>query len=95
MEKGIFILDSTGIMVVIAYLILLIIIGLVGRVARKENSLDDFYLGGRNLGIIVLLLTLYATQYSGNTLFGFSGSAYRNGFWFLLSVTFMIAVIAG
>lgn len=95
MEKGIFILDSTGIMVVIAYLILLIIIGLVGRVARKENSLDDFYLGGRNLGIIVLLLTLYATQYSGNTLFGFSGSAYRNGFWFLLSVTFMMAVIAG
>jgi Na+/proline symporter len=95
MEKGIFILDSTGMTVVIVYLILLIIIGLAGRFARKENSMDDFYLGGRNLGIIVLLLTLYATQYSGNTLFGFSGSAYRNGFWFLLSVTFMMAVIAG
>ena len=51
MEKGIFILDSTGIAVVIVYLILLIIIGLAGRFARKENSLDDFYLGGRNLGL--------------------------------------------
>jgi len=95
MEKGIFILDSTGITVVIVYFILLIILGLAGRFARKENSLDDFYLGGRGLGFIVLLLTLYATQYSGNTLIGFTGSAYRTGFWFILSVTFMMAVIAG
>ena len=95
MGKEIFILDSTGIAVVIVYLILLIVLGLAGRFARKENSLDDFYLGGRGLGIVVLLLTLYATQYSGNTLIGFTGSAYRNGFWFLLSVTFMMAVIAG
>lgn len=95
MEEASLILDTTGITVVTVYLVILIIIGFAGRIARKENSLDDFYLGGRNLGILVLLLTLYATQYSGNTLIGFSGAAYRTGFWFLLSVTFMMAVIGG
>ena len=56
-------------------------------------SLGDFFLGGRTLGFIVLLMTLYATQYSGNTLIGFPASAYRNGFNFLASVTFMMGVI--
>ena len=45
------------------------------------------------MGVFVLLLTLYATQYSGNTLIGFAGKAYREGFTTLVSVTFMISVI--
>lgn len=43
----------------------------------------------------VLLLTLYSTQYSGNTLIGFAGKAYREGFTTLVSVTFMMSVIGG
>ena len=40
----------------------------------------DFYLAGRSSGLAVLFLTLYATQYSGNTLFGYTGKTYRIGF---------------
>lgn len=43
----------------------------------------------------MLVLTLYATQYSGNTLFGFSGEAYRSGFSWFVCVQFMIAIVVG
>ena len=42
---------------------------------------------------MVLLLTLFATQYSGNTLVGFAGNSYRIGFKFLVSVSFMMGII--
>jgi len=76
-----------------AYLASLIVIGVLGRVARRENTLEDHYLSGRGIGLFVMFLTLYATQYSGNTLIGFAGKAYRDGFFFLVSVTFMMSVI--
>ena len=75
------------------YLVALLLIGYAGRRARQEDSLADFYLGGRSLGVFVLFLTLYATQYSGNTLIGYAGAAYRQGFQFLVSVTFMMSII--
>jgi len=77
----------------ITYFVLLIGIGIAGRIARKENSMADFYLSGRNMGLTVLFLTLYATQYSGHTLIGFPGQAYRQGYIFIMSVTFMTAII--
>lgn len=77
----------------LAYLTSLILIGYVGRLARKENSMADFYLGGRSMGLFVLFFTLYATQYSGHTLIGHSGKAYRLGFAFIVSVTFMMSII--
>ncbi|GHB93231.1 sodium:solute symporter family protein [Cerasicoccus arenae] len=82
-----------GIIVVAIYLGLMIAFGLAGRFARKENSLGDFFLGGRSLGFFVLLMTLYATQYSGNTLIGYAGKAYRSGFEVLVSLPFMMAGI--
>ena len=88
------ILDNTGIIFMITYFVLLIGIGIAGRIARKENSMADFYLSGRNMGLLVLFLTLYATQYSGHTLIGFPGKAYRQGYIFIMSVTFMMAIIA-
>ncbi len=87
-------LDTTGIIFMGVYLLSLILVGLVGRFARKEDTMADFYLSGRNMGLFVLFLTLYATQYSGNTMIGFAGKAYRHGFYFISSVTFMIAVIS-
>ncbi len=75
------------------YLASLILVGLAGRFARKEDTMADFFLSGRNMGLFVLFLTLYATQYSGNTMIGFAGKSYRQGYHFLVSVTFMIAVI--
>ena len=55
------------------YLLSLIGIGYCSMRARRENSLKDFYLAGSGVGFLVLVLTLYATQYSGNTLFAFTG----------------------
>lgn len=87
------VLGGYGIYVIAGYLVLLVLLGLAGRLARRENTLGDFFLAGRGLGFAVLLLTLYATQYSGNTLVGLSANAYRSGFTFLVSVVFMMGVI--
>ncbi|MEE2858236.1 MAG: sodium:solute symporter family protein [Candidatus Neomarinimicrobiota bacterium] len=86
-------LDGSGIIFLFLYLFSLIGIGLLGYFSKKENSLGDFYLAGRGMGGFVLFLTLYATQYSGNTMIGFSGRAYREGFTALVTVTFMCAII--
>lgn len=84
-----------GLTVIGVYLLGLLVIGWIGQRARKENSLRDFYLGGSGIGTMALLLTLYATQYSGNTMLGFSGRSYQTGFGFLVSLHFMIAIIIG
>ena len=85
--------SDSGLIFISIYILSLLVIGYLGKRASKEQSLNDFYLAGRNMGVFVLFLTLYATQYSGNTLIGFAGKAYREGFTTLVSVTFMIAVI--
>ncbi len=93
MDKGL--LDTQGIIFLLLYLFSLIGVGIVGLLKSKESSMQDFYLGGTGFGITVLFLTMYATQYSGNSLIGFAGSAYRNGWFFLVSVTFMMAIVGG
>ena len=75
------------------YLLSLVVIGWIGRGARKENTLQDFYLAGRGFGFVVLFLTLFATQYSGNTFFAFTGATYRIGFAWIMSLHFMTAVV--
>ncbi len=82
-----------GLAFVLLYLCSLLFVGWAGKRARKENTLADFFLSGRHLGLFVLFLTLYATQYSGLTLIGFAGGVYRKGFVFLVSITFALAII--
>ena len=77
------------------YLLSLLIIGWFASRERRDRSLGDYYLGGRGMGLWVLMLTLFATQYSGNALFGFTGQAYRVGFTWLAILHSMIAVVAG
>jgi len=62
-------------------------------VSRK--SLSGFYLAGKGLGPLLLFFTLFATQYSGNTVIGYPASAYRIGFAWWQSVPYMVLVIAG
>ncbi len=88
-------LSEGGVWFLVLYLSSLILIGFAGKFASKEESMKDFYLGGSGFGVGILFLTMYATQYSGNSLIGFAGSAYRNGWFFLVGVTFMIAVVGG
>ncbi|MEM6916949.1 MAG: hypothetical protein AAF491_10320, partial [Verrucomicrobiota bacterium] len=85
---------GTGSLTFIAlYLLSLIGIGWLGGRASEEKSLRDFYLGGRGVGFLVLWLTLFATQYSGNTIIGFTGKSAQIGFAWLTAVQFMIAIV--
>ena len=75
------------------YVLSLLGIGFYAYKQRQKDNMQDFFLAGRNLGFTILFLTLYATQYSGNTLLGFSGATYRNGLSFLVCVHFMTAIV--
>ena len=75
------------------YLCSLLLLGWLGFNARKEDTLQDFYLADRGFGFVVLFLTLYATQYSGNSVFGVAGATYRIGFSWLVAVHYMLAII--
>jgi len=87
---------GTGALVVVAlYLLSMLGIGWLGRRRRREDSLTDFYLAGRSVGLAVLFLTLYATQYSGNTMLGYTGKTYQIGFEWTVSVLFMFSIIPG
>ena len=79
--------------VIVIYIGSLLLFGWYGYRSRTENTLNDFYLAGSGFGTLVLLLTLYATQYSGNTFFAFIGMTYRVGFTWITSVYFMLAII--
>ena len=89
------VLGPGALVAVALYLLSMIGIGWLGRISRKSNSLADFYLAGRSMGLAVLFLTLYATQYSGNTLFGYTGITYRIGYRWTVSVLFMHAIVIG
>ena len=86
--------DQTALIFIGIYLSTLIIIGFFGYHARQENTLKDFYLAGNGFGLVVISLTFYATQYSGNTLFGYSGMTYRIGYAWIMCIHFMTAIIA-
>ena len=86
--------DQNAWLFISVYLGSLIIVGFIGYRARQENTLKDFYLAGNGFGLVVIFLTLYATQYSGNTLFGYSGKAYRIGFSWIMCIHFMTAIVA-
>lgn len=77
------------------YIAALLVIGWRSRRARRGDSLSEFYLAGRSLGTLVLLFTLFATQYSGNSLSGFPGQTYREGLAYYMSVTFMVGIVGG
>jgi len=77
------------------YLLILLGIGIGGRQAQKEKTLSDFYLAGRSFGFAVLFLTLYASQYSGNTFMAFPGKTYRLGIAYIYSVAMMMSIILG
>ena len=76
-----------------AYLALMIALGYVARARRRDNSMSSFYLAGKDLGALVLFFTLYATQYSGNTLIGYPGEAYRLGYAWIMSIGFMMSIV--
>lgn len=77
----------------LAYLSSLVVIGWWANRASRESSARDYYLAGSSLGFVSLFFTLYATQYSGNTLLAAPGKAYRTGFDGLAIVFAIMGVV--
>ncbi|WP_246945069.1 sodium:solute symporter family protein [Bacillus pinisoli] len=84
-----------GIIILSVFAIVMLVIGYLSGRGEKDlhHSLSGYYLAGRNLGFIALFFTLYATQYSGNTIVGYAPAAYRTGFPWLQSISFMTIII--
>ncbi len=82
-----------GLLTLIVYLVLLVVIAEVARRARRDRTPADHFLAGRDLGVLVLFFTLYATAYSGNSLLGYPGEAYRRGFSWIMATGFMMSII--
>ena len=62
---------------------------------RLGTTTRDYFLASSTLGYIVIGLSLFAVQYSGNSFVGYVAKIYRTGFFFLIYPTFMIAIVAG
>ncbi|HZG72011.1 MAG TPA: sodium:solute symporter family protein [Chondromyces sp.] len=84
-----------GIIILSVFAIVMLAIGYFSGRGEKNihESLSGYYLAGKNLGFIALFFTLFATQYSGNTIVGYAPSAYRTGFSWLQSISFMTIII--
>lgn len=95
MGGGEIVFGPGGLAAIGLYLLSMLLIGWIGYRKKEDGSMADFYLAGRSMGLFVLFLTLYATQYSGNTLFGYTGKTYRIGFEWTVSILFMFSIIVG
>ena len=84
---------ALGVVALCVYVAALVVIALLARRARRDASPADHFLAGRDLGVFVLFLTLYATAYSGNSLLGYPGEAYRRGFSWIMATGFMMSII--
>ena len=62
---------------IVAYLLAMLGVGV--WFAKKNNSVDDFYLGGRKLGPFVTAMSAEASDMSGWLLMGLPGLAYWCG----------------
>jgi Na+/proline symporter len=86
-------LERLGLVGLTGYLVVLFAIAEVARRARRNDTPADHFLAGRELGVFVLFLTLYATAYSGNSLLGYPGEAYRRGYSWIMATGFMMSII--
>ncbi len=77
----------------VLFVVFLILIGYYSYRKRIGTSVYDFFLASRVLGYVVLGLSLYAAQYSGNSFIGYAARSYRSGFVFLMYPTFMITIL--
>ena len=62
---------------IVAYLAIVVVIGVI--FSRKNNNVDDFYLGGRKLGPFVTAMSAEASDMSGWLLMGLPGLVYLCG----------------
>ncbi|MFE7200279.1 hypothetical protein ACFU8R_08380 [Pseudonocardia alni] len=84
----------SGVAILCAYAVVMLLIGWYAGRGGSTGTARGYFTAGGGLGMVTLFFTLYATQYSGNSVVGYPPQAYRSGFLWWQSVPFMIAVIA-
>ena len=62
---------------IVLYLIMMLVVGFI--CSKKNNSVGDFYLGGRKLGPLVTAMSAEASDMSSWLLMGLPGLAYARG----------------
>ena len=70
---------TVQLLVIAGYLLALLALGLLARRGTPPTH-DGFFLAGRRVGPVLMLLTMAATNFSAFTVFGFSGAGYRIGY---------------
>jgi len=78
--------DTLTISILVLFIFVFVLVSYLSK--RGENktstsSSEDYIIGGRNIGTIVLVLSMGATYFSTWTLLGAFGSYYRSGVWFV------------
>ena len=81
------------IILVIAYFIGLILLGIYAH-KRTKKTAQDYFLANRTFGPIILFFTLAATNFSAFTFLGFAGKAYDSGFGQYGIMAFGTAIMA-
>ena len=81
--------------VTIAFLAFMMLLGYYAYRKRVGFTLQDFFLASKLLGFLILGLSLFAVQYSGNSFIGYAAKSYRAGAFFLAYPAFMIALLIG
>lgn len=74
---------------IVAYLAIIIVVGIL--YSKRNNSVDEFYLGGRKLGPLVTAMSAEASDMSSYLLMGLPGLAYFTG---LADVTWTVIGLA-
>lgn len=63
---------------IVVYLAIMLVIGFV--YSKRNNSTEDFYLGGRKMGPLVTAMSAEASDMSSWLLMGLPGVAYLSGY---------------
>lgn len=79
-----------GVALFAGYSALLLHHGHIGR--RRTSGVGDYYVGGRNMGGVVIGVSFYATYASTNSYVGNAGQGYTYGVAWLLLVVFMMVM---
>ncbi len=85
------------VLVVTSYLAIVLAAGLAARrrgAGRGPEGAPSYYLAGRLLGPLAVLVTMAATNFSGFTVVGFAGAGYRTGLGFYPVMAFGTGLMA-
>ncbi len=80
---------STGL--IFLYLLATVVIGILAN-RKGTSSMEDFFLYGRQAGVVVLYLTVVATFHSAFAFLGSGGYFYRHGIGFWMAGTWTVLV---